>query len=478
MLVMARSRSTVADLQGFLTAQSPLWLAERLLAAAGRDPALLAELRVAASGGAGVDLVRRELDRALWVADFVDEEDAPTYVAGVDRPLGLLDKLISDGPIDGVVDLAEHAVDLLADAVGKVQDEGGAHASLCWAREIHLRAVTAARPDRSELAERLFVRAVADEWGVFTNVVEDYAKPLGATGRKRLRELIRQEVGRLPRLGPGQSGDGRRHTVLQLAERAARAEGVDAVVDVLAYSLTSARAFARICEELVTAGRPEQALEWAERGLRECGTGRVDHGLGELRRLAIDLYATLGRGHDAVELAWRDFEAAPSLQGYQRLHQHAQADQSWPGWRDKALKVLRAQPRLGKGDQPPAGPYRPPGHSTLVHVLLWEGDVDAAWRAAQHGGCAEGLWLSLARQRAEQHPGDAAPVLRRHVDAAVASATREGYEQAAGLLAELGSCHERLGTSAEFAGYVRAVRKANSRRRNLLAAFDAAGLPR
>ena len=38
-----------------------------------------------------------------------------------------------------------------------------------------------------------------------------------------------------------------------------------------------------------------------------------------------------------------------------------------------------------------AGPYHPPGHSTLVHVLLWEGEVDAAWRAAQHGGCAEGL---------------------------------------------------------------------------------------
>jgi len=144
MLVMARSRSTVADLQGFLAAQSPLWLAERLLAAAGRDPVLLAELEVAASGGSGADVVRRELDRALWVADYVDEEDAPTYVAEADRALGILDKLISDGPTDGVVELSEHAMDLLADAVGKVQDEGDAHASLCWAQEIHLRAVTAA----------------------------------------------------------------------------------------------------------------------------------------------------------------------------------------------------------------------------------------------------------------------------------------------------------------------------------------------
>lgn len=472
---MARSRSAVVDLQGFLVAQSPLWLAERLLAAARRDAVLLAELEVAASGGTGADLVRRELDRALWVADCVEEEDAPTYVAAVDRVLGMLDKLISDGSTDAVVELAEHALDLLADAVGKVQDEGDAHASLCWAQEIHLRAVTAARPDGSELAERLFARAVADEWGVFANVVDDYAEPLGTAGRTRLRDLITWEMERLPRPGPGQPGDGRRHTVLRLAERAARAEGVDAVVDVLARSLTSARAFTRICEELITAGRPEQAVEWAERGLRECGSGQVDHGLGELRRLAIGLYATLSRDRDALDLAWCDFEAAPSLEGYQRLHQHGHSDQSWPEWRDRALKMLRAQPRLGKG-RAPAGPYRPPGHSTLVHVLLWEGDVDAAWRAAEQGGCAEGLWLSLARRRAEQDPADAMPVVRRHVDAAIATANRDGYERAAGLLAELGTYHDRLGTSAEFADYVRAVRKANSRRRNLLAAFDAVGV--
>jgi hypothetical protein len=156
MLVMARSRSTVDDLQRFLAAQSPLWLAERLLAAARRDPALLAELEVAASGGSGAQVVRRELDRALWVADYVDEEDAPTYVAEVDRALGLLDKLISDGSADGVVELAEHALDLLADAVGKVHDDGEVHTSLCWAQEIHVRAVTAACPDSLQLAERLF----------------------------------------------------------------------------------------------------------------------------------------------------------------------------------------------------------------------------------------------------------------------------------------------------------------------------------
>ncbi len=477
---MTQVRIADADLQAFLAARSPLWLAERLLAAAGRDPALRAELEIAALGGAGVDRVRQELDRALWVVDYVDEEDAPTYVAGADRALGLLGKLIDDGATDETATLAEHAIDLLADAVEKVQDEGEAQQSLRWAVQIHMRAVTAVRPDPTALAERLFTWAVADEWGVFADAVSDYAEPLGSVGGARLHELIDEELDRLPRLGPDETGGGeRRYSVLTLAERVARPDGVDAVVDVLSYSLTSARAFTRICRELIEAGRSEQALRWAERGLSECGTGRVDHGLAELRQVAVDLYAALGRDHDAADMAWRDFKAQPTLEAYQRLHRHAQTDSSWRERRDEALAVLRAQPRSqprAVGSKPPPGPYRPIGHSTLVHVLLWEGDVEAAWRAAHDGGCAEGLWPVLARRRAEQHPVDAIPVLRRHVDEVIASGKRDAYERAADLITELGTYHDRLGTSAEFADYVRTVRQANSRRRNLLAALDRARL--
>jgi phytoene/squalene synthetase len=79
-----------------------------------------------------------------------------------------------------------------------------------------------------------------------------------------------------------------------------------------------------------------------------------------------------------------------------------------------------------------------------VHVLLWEGEVEAAWRAAHDGGCAEGLWPVLARCRAEQHPADAIPVLRRHVDEVIASGKRDAYERAADLITELGTYHDRL----------------------------------
>jgi hypothetical protein len=85
------------DLRKFLAGQSPAWLADRLVRAAGRDRALLAELQSAASGRDAVQTARQELDRAIFVSGFVDEEEVGTYVAGVDRALEMLTGLIDSG---------------------------------------------------------------------------------------------------------------------------------------------------------------------------------------------------------------------------------------------------------------------------------------------------------------------------------------------------------------------------------------------
>jgi hypothetical protein len=178
-------------------------------------------------------------------------------------------------------------------------------------------------------------------------------------------------------------------------------------------------------------------------------------------------------------LTWQDFVVVPSVEGYQRVREYGEADGSGERWRERALDELRKQPSLAtpppliKGYTWP----RPMGHSILVSVLLWEGDVQVAWEAAHVGGCMEGVWLTLARQRALQHPRDAIPVFCRQVEAAVDVAKRDGYEQAVSLLTEVSECYERLGASTEFADYVRSLRTAHRRKRNFIAALDAARLP-
>jgi hypothetical protein len=215
----------------------------------------------------------------------------------------------------------------------------------------------------------------------------------------------------------GESADVHHARILGLAERAAKVDGVDAVVDVLARDLRSASQFQRICQELTATERVDQALEWARRGLAEL-QGRIDPGLPDLRRLAASLHAQLGHHGAAVELTWQDFAVVPSVEGYQRVREYGEADGSWERWRERALDELRKQPPLAtpppliKGYVWP----RPMGHSVLVNVLLEEGDVQAAWEAAHNGGCLEGVWLTLARQRAQQHPRDAIPVFCHQIE--------------------------------------------------------------
>ena len=62
------------------------------------------------------------------------------------------------------------------------------------------------------------------------------------------------------------------------------------------------------------------------------------------------------------------------MKGYQRLRAAAEADGTWPGWRERALGELPAQPRL-TGPTPVGPPAwgAPLGHSVLVDVLLSEG---------------------------------------------------------------------------------------------------------
>jgi hypothetical protein len=453
------------DLRKFLAGQSPAWLADRLVGAAGRDRALLAELQSAASGRDALQTARQEVDRAIFVSGFVDEEEVGTYVAGIDRALEMLTGLIDSGHAAQAAGLAEHALQLMHESAESVNYEYELAECAGFAQELHRRACLAADVDRRALAAWLFDAVSRDDYGLFHSAVADYAQVLGEPGMERLRELIDTAM-----------ATGVRYPLLQMAEQAVRPLGVDAVVDVLAKDLRGARQYTRICQELISAGRDEQALEWARRGLKERGSER-DHGLSELRVITVSLCGRLDKPTEAVELAWEEFAANPSLEAYKRLCEHAVTEGTWPSWRDRALAALRAQPRIGESSPVPDS-YRPPGHSTLIHVLLWEGDEEAAWRAAQQGGCADGLWLELARRRTSTHPADAATVLRQQIEAAVALTKRDGYDRALSLLAELRACHERMDTLDQFDDYVTRLRNANSRKHSFTARLKNACQPR
>jgi len=483
---VARIRTKTASgkpttLREFLLRQDPAWLADELLRVADADPLVAARLKAAAGADrAGlVDLsgLRRELDTAILPGGFIEYGAAWGYARGIDSALDQVEELARKGFPDAAIEAAEHALSLLEEAFDQVDDSDGELGAIRGrAQEIHLVACEAARPDPVRLGERLARWALRSEWEIFLEAPSAYAGVLGPEGLARFEAIVDEQFKKLPGLAPGdERGTGswsKRFRPTFLKESLAALRGADEVVEVIAHDLASPYQFLRAAEVLAADDRVDEALEWLSRGRAAFGDADA-----RLADMAADLHHRAGRHGQAADIAWQRFTTGPSLGAYQRLHEFAAAAGDWPERRKAALELLRAQPIAGAARPGPSW-AQPPGDSILVEVLMWEGDIDAAWQAAQHGGCTRRHWLEVARARAGQHPADAIPVLEQETLRAIEGAKRSAYHAAAELAKELRGYAERADRSAEFTAWIRTIRTDNARRRALQNEFDLAHLPR
>ena len=454
-------REPVSDerLRSFLSECDQAWLVDQLMAAARSDAVLRARLDVAAGADPSAVFddreLREQLERAIEIADYVDYGGAYGYFQHVEAALEAVAGLIEGGFPDAAITLSEYALELLEDSGERVDDsDGGLGEAIARAEEIHLAACEAGAPDVVALAERLVGRALESEYEVFLEALPAYEDVLGDRGLARYRELVEQAT-RKP--GPNRS-----FTVKYLSERLAEClDGTDGLVDVLAKNVTSGYDILRIAELLCTDDRDAEALTWLERGLSEFEPDS------RLRDLAAEIHIRAGRRDLAAEMRWANFAERPTLDSYHALRDAAASD--FPAWRERALALLA-------GEKPAATSWWP-GRSTLVEILLAEKEIDAAWQAATEGGCAEDLWLRLARERAKKHPADAIPVLLRATDAAIAGANRDAYRTGAQLLAEAKKLFIRCGREQEFAEHLAALRHRHRAKWALRQELDHARLP-
>ncbi|MBE8518140.1 SWIM zinc finger family protein [Amycolatopsis sp. H6(2020)] len=454
-----RRQRSDEQLRSFLLERDHAWLVDQLMAAARSDAVLRARLDVAAGADPSAVFddreLRDQLERAIEIADYVDYGAAYGYFQHVGAALEAVGRLIDGGFPDAAITLSEYALELLEDSGERIDDsDGGLGEAIARAEEIHLAACEAGSPDVVALAERLVGRALGSEYEVFLEALPAYQDVLGDRGLARYRELVEQAT-RKP--GPNRS-----FTVKYLSERLAEClDGTDGLVDVLAKNVTSGYDILRIAELLCTDDRDAEALTWLERGLSEFEPDN------RLRDLAAEIHLRAGRRDLAAEMRWANFAEHPTLDSYLALRDTAPSD--FPAWRERALTLLA-------GERPAETPWWP-GRSTLVEILLAEKEIDAAWQAATEGGCAEDLWLRLARERAKKHPADAIPVLLRTADAAIAGANRDAYRTGAQLLAEAKKLFARCGREQEFAEHLAALRHRHRARWALREELDRARLP-
>ena len=422
-----------------------------------RDLRRRLELRAASATGDAATVRRAVRELIMPRRGSAEYIDASHYARDVQKAAAAIDDLIDAGGAADAIGIVRDAIDLLTEALQYVDESSG------WLGdaadellEVHLHACEAAPPEPVSLGDYLADLLLADS-GLDPHL-GDYAGLLGDDGLAAVRGRIAAAYAEDPTGWQAKS----------LMETMAKADGdVDALIAIYAAELDD-RGWnhLRIARELDEAGRGDEALGWAERGLREAA--RPDQ---QLVDYLASRYAAAGRGDDVLGLRRGRFQAQRSLTNYQALREAATDLDGWPAERDKALTLLRDDARRWRTTVSWAWTSGP----VLVDALLDDGDLDAAWAAAKDAA-SDAQWLRLADASAATRPADALAVYLRTVGSLKQLTGNDVYQRMATLLLAARACHEALGTTGVFRRYVAALRMDQKRKRNLMKTLDANGL--
>jgi len=254
---------------------------------------------------------------------------------------------------------------------------------------------------------------------------------------------------------------------------ATKSGDIEALVAVKSRDLSQVFDFLEIAQIYKAAGDDDAAMRWAERGAQAFS----EHTDSRLRQFLIEEYHSRNRHDEAVAIAWAEFCEQPGLDGYVILHKSASRAKQWPEWRAKAIELLHDEIAATKKRQSKSAwsPYSSGNRSEIVRIYLWEGDPDAAWAEAKHGGCCNGLWFQLAEAREKDHPEDAIAVYGEQLNRALRHAQPRAYQEAVEILRKLYPLKMRVGKESEFASLVGAIRTTYKARRNLMKLLNAEG---
>ncbi|MGW3633223.1 SWIM zinc finger family protein [Streptomyces sp. NPDC005122] len=460
-----QARTRAQELDAWLVAlpKDELLALVREQIAEDRQLARRLELRAATAHGDLVEVrarIRELLDTAPFARyGYVEYTDAHAYGEQASQAVSAIAALTAAGRPADAISLSQEAMRLLSEAQEAIDDSDG-HLGRIGAAlaEAHHDACRAASPDADETARWLVGHLLSDLDDLTGIDVLDYEDVLGVEGIARVRELA-AAAWRRNRTGWAEK---------YLMERLAKAEGdVDGWVAVHAADpAPDGSTHLTVARELDTAGRPEEALRWAERGMTETHED-VTPDIALIDYLC-DRYTRADRLFDAVALRRVRFATSRSLVAYRQLRTAAQATGCWQAEREQALVLLRAD----------AGQRQPSwyGGPVLVDALLDDGDIDAAWQAAAETHVHDRQWRALADQARAVRSADALEVYLRLTEPLMKQTGNAVYEQLAGLLLSMRECHRHLGTEAEFTTYVSALRAGQKRKRNLMRLLDQNGL--
>jgi uncharacterized protein DUF6880 len=326
-----------------------------------------------------------------------------------------------------------------------------------------IKARQAAGMDRDETAKFLLARMDDDPYGFSSHIERDAVKAFDKDGLAAFEGHVRA---RFDAAAGAAAGDKEREytrrrwaDVLRAVYAAQRSlEKYVALCEATALSPGDCETVARL---LQGRRRPADALAWAERGLDLKAKAGLGAGGGyELAGMKRTLLKQLGRGDEARDSAWAEFQEAPSTFAYEELMRHVPRARR-AEWREKALAASE------RGNL---------GSVIELWLKLNEIDrlVDRLRRATdeeleQQGHSAT---TPAAERLAESHPDVAAKVFRALGMRIVNAKKSKYYDAALSNLERAQRCYTKAGLDAEWTAFVAEVRADHHRKGGFMPGFE------
>lgn len=439
-------------------------LRELVITLAHRDGEVRRMLEVRATAACGDDTTATAefeayVRNALEFRGFVDYRESYAVAESASQVLDELERHLNAGSAEIVRPALLCAVTLLRTITENADDSSGVIGGECdRAADLFAQACRLGAPDPAELAEWLATfRATSPGWP--TLLLADFVEAFDDHALK----IYRAAVADLDRQHAGRDHWGRFEVDTMLLELADHDGDVDRAIELL--NEREHPQYGAIIARLREAGRDDEVVSWIDRAVAE---GRISgQGGGNdywLSPSAVaETYRGLGRIDDAIAVLRNDFARRPTVHAFRSLLDFAATINRADTERAWALDHARELAGdCGSG-------------SVLVQLALSEGDVGAAWEAADRYGPGW-AWQELATQGAEARPVAAADLYRPQLENDLQRPNTRLYPGIAATLATMAKLYERGGRSADFALYIAQVRQDYGRRPSLMKALKAKGL--
>jgi uncharacterized Zn finger protein len=363
------------------------------------------------------------------------------------------------------MDLAEYAIAAIEESVEMVDSSnGGVYEILGELVQIHRKAALSGATEVNDLAKRLFKLEMTTSWVEIDH--QDYMATLGDAGLAQFRQEVEnawnEALNPISSSAPQGTDDRLERLMLSFAQSSG---DLEQSIRILTRDLSRPDRYLSVAEAYAKAEQTENAISWAERGVKAFPNQCHGH----LNAFLITQYRIAGRHDEALAILWNELENLPSLSTYQALQKYASAIDRWGEWRDKAWAFLRKPTAASRSRGWPSRMSE--DRSLVVQILLWEGKDEEAWQEAQAGGCTNDLWLELAARREPDHPEDTLAIYRQRVEPLIEQTTGH-YDEPVEYLVKVKSLMDRLDRASDFQHYLTLLRGTYKRKRNFTKLLD------